>query len=251
MILTNRAGMEIGSLSDWRNLAPPAAATHWKPGRSAYELAQLWMEGRGAACVAETLALQPQLAGFQPERAVVEAQTRFDEHRGGPRNHDLLIVGAVGGRRIVVSVEAKADETFGETVAQYQATAQRKLENRVPTKALDRLAGLTRAIAGRDAPTPAILGLRYQLFSATAGALAAARDEGADHAVVFVHEFATAATAAAKQAANEAALHAFLSLLFAAEPTGERWCVGPFRVPGSERISGSTELWFAKTVEKA
>lgn len=195
--------------------------------------------------------MQPRLAGFRTERAIVEAQTRFDAHRGGPRNHDLLIVGAAEGRRVVVSVEAKADETFGETVAEYQTAAQRKLDKGVPTRALDRLAGLVAAIAGHNAPLSTVVGLRYQLLSATAGALASAFDEGADQAVVFVYEFATATTTASKRAANDAALLAFLRSLFGAEPTGERWCVGPFRVPGSDRIPDSTELWFAKTVEES
>ena len=149
---------------------------------------------------------------------------------------------------MVVSVEAKADETFGETVAEYGAAAQRKLDKGVPTKALDRLSGLVAAIAGRD--PSAVAALRYQLFSATARALAAAKDAGANHAVVFVHEFATAATKPSKRAANDAALHAFLQALFGAEPSGDQWCVGPFRVPGSDRISHSVELWYAKTVDE-
>lgn len=251
MLITNRAGDEIHSFENWCVLAPPAAVIHWKPGRSAYELARAWTDGRGAAWVADTLALQPRLAGFRPERAIVEAQTRFDEHRGGPRNHDLLVVGTAEGRRVVVSVEAKADESFGETVAEYQAAAQRKLDKRVPTRAVDRLAGLVDALAGHDTPTSGVLELRYQLFSATAGALAAALSEGADHAVVFVHEFATMATTASKRAANDAALLAFLRALFGAEPSGKRWCVGPFCVPGSDRIPDSTELWFAKTVDES
>jgi hypothetical protein len=112
------------------------------------------------------------------------------------------------------------------------------------------LSGLVGAIAGRGAPRSAIPPLRYQLFSATAGALAAAKDEGANHAVVFVHEFATEATMASKRASNDAALHAFLRVLFGAEPSGDQWCVGAFRVPGSDRISDSVELWFAKTVDE-
>jgi hypothetical protein len=39
MKLVNRNEVPIGSLDDWARLAPPASANHWKPGRSAYELA--------------------------------------------------------------------------------------------------------------------------------------------------------------------------------------------------------------------
>jgi hypothetical protein len=111
------------------------------------------MDGRGLASVQQTLALRPRFAGFRAERAVVEAQTRFDDHRGGPRNHDLLVVGSAQREHVVVSVEAKADETFGATIEEYRSAAQHKVDAGTATKALDRLMGLMHAIAGSDAPT--------------------------------------------------------------------------------------------------
>ncbi len=85
------------------------------------------------------------------------------------------------------------------------------------------------AIAGCDAPTSELLGLRYQLFSATAGAWPPPGDAEAGHAVVFVHERDDGDNGI-EAAANDEALRAFLQTTFEAEPTGKRWCIGPYSV---------------------
>ena len=45
--------------------------------------------------------------------------TELDDFRGEPRNNDMVLLGDAAGRRIVVGLEAKADEPFGDIIAEY------------------------------------------------------------------------------------------------------------------------------------
>src|SRR5690606_10274883 len=58
-----------------------------------------------------------------PERRIA-----FDSHAGEPRNADLAFVGVGPAGRVAVTIEAKADEPFGDTVA---ATLSSALERAV------------------------------------------------------------------------------------------------------------------------
>jgi len=114
--IVNRAGVPVASLEAWGVYAQPASATHWKEGRSAWELARAWTEGTATTDLAALLATDPSLGSLVIETAIAEAQTRFDDHTGGPRNHDLLVIGHNTQGPIVIGIEGKADETYGQTV---------------------------------------------------------------------------------------------------------------------------------------
>jgi hypothetical protein len=149
------------------------------------------------------LDMEPHTAGLVIEQAVAEAQVAFDSYPGGKRNHDLLIRGRVAGGPIVIGLEAKADETFGETVKAYEARATALLKAAKSTNAPARLAGLMDDIAGVTlAEVPAFGDLRYQLFSGVAGTLAATDDD--EIAAFVLHEFATSLTTVKRREANKA-----------------------------------------------
>jgi hypothetical protein len=171
---------------------------------------------------------------------VVEEQTSFDHLRGGRRNHDVLVLGSAGGRRTVIGVEAKADETLGETLGDY-GTGE-------TPGAAERLRLVTRAIAGRTPADDATLhNLRYQLFSGIAGTLAAARERDARQAVFVVHEFRTPLTDDAKLAADLADLERFLTTaLGVTEPVDLTVPVGPLAVPGGGKVPGDLPLYVAE-----
>jgi hypothetical protein len=118
---TQPSRRSIYSVDEWRDHAGPASAEHWKDGRSAKELAKAWIKGDGIAALVRLLDTESQTAGLVIEQAVAEAQVAFDSC--GKRNHDLLIKGRVARGPIVIGLEAKADETFGETVEAYEAKA--------------------------------------------------------------------------------------------------------------------------------
>ena len=234
--LTNRHGRAIRSVTEWGEHASPASAHHWRDGRSAKELAKAWIDGAGQAALIELLDSCPGTRHLVVESAVAEAQVAFDSYPGGKRNHDLLITGRADGGSVVIGLEAKADETFGETVGSYQRRAEKLVAAGTPTNAPARLAELMDNIAGTTlADTPAFADLRYQLFSAVAGTLAAAKTD--DLAVFLVHEFATALTTQKKREANKKALAQFIGdITGAVAPPDDHWLIGPFHVP-SERWS--------------
>jgi hypothetical protein len=114
-------GAPIESIGDWLCLAPPAGrAKQWRAGRSARELATSWLRPYRPA-VPEELALllvsRPETTGFAAGLARPEAQLRLDELAGATRNADLLLLGTASGGRTLITIEAKADEPFGPTVA--------------------------------------------------------------------------------------------------------------------------------------
>jgi len=48
-------------------------------------------------------------------QAVPQKRTYFDDIGRGPRHHDRLVTGRCGSGKLVVGVERKADENFGES----------------------------------------------------------------------------------------------------------------------------------------
>jgi hypothetical protein len=246
--LKSRGGEEIRTVRDWGRHAKPARETHWKKGRSAMELARSWTGDHGPEALTSLLDQVTGTAGFEAKLGVAEAQTRFDEFRG-PRNHDLLLIGEAAGGKTVVSIEGKVDESFGQTLGGYRSAARRKIGRNQPTNALKRLQGLTQAIAGWDAgASPRRLELRYQVFTAVAGAVAAAVDEDADQAVLCIHELRTKAVDEEKRKQNDADLRNFLAVAFDEIPRGdESWIVGPLKLHGgTDRIPRGIALYLAK-----
>jgi hypothetical protein len=176
---------DIGSLEDWRTLGKPAADHHWKPGRSAFELAVDWIDRDAVERVQRLLD-----AGGLPDAVLVEGvaekQTRFDDNPRGPRNHDLLVRGRFADGPLVVAVEGKADEPFDKPLWKWRHDA---VGRRPASGAGKRLDGLTTLFFGttidKDRRWPAIACLGYQLVSALAGALADARADRATRVVLL------------------------------------------------------------------
>jgi hypothetical protein len=163
--VVNRRGQRIDSVESWGELASPGEK-RWRDDFSAKALAEAWIDGRGATALLALIA--PEFHDVRLERAVAEAKTSFDAF-GGPRNHDLLIEARDDDGAIVIGLEGKVNETFGQTLAAYRRAGQAKVDRDEPTNAPARLKGLVRTIAGSDLDArPELLDLRYQLFSSTA-----------------------------------------------------------------------------------
>ncbi|MCA1699040.1 MAG: hypothetical protein LC790_09130 [Actinobacteria bacterium] len=239
--IVNRRQRPIQSVDEWGEHAGPASREHWKDGRSAKELANAWIGGDGPDALIALLNTRPETANLRIEEAVAEAQVGFDSYPGGKRNHDLLIRGQTAGGAIIIGLESKADETFGETIKSYASKSAAKRASQKPTNAPERLKGLFEDIAGSSLTEKQAFGdLRYQLFSAVAGTLAAAAAD--DMAVFIVHEFVTHLTTPRKRVANKQALADFVEAITAtAVPDEDAWLVGPFRVP-ADRWS-AIPLW--------
>ena len=245
MRFQGRQGDAITDLESWQRHGGPASAHQWADGRSAKCLAEAWLGGAGTELTALLASADGEgLDGFVPEVGVAEAQTSFDHYPGGKRNHDLLVIGQCRGGRTVVGIEGKADESFGPTIAEQLGAADTRVAGGERSNARARVEELLGTIGPAGLGEEAFARLRYQLFTAVAGTLAAAAEEEADQAVLCVQEFVTSKTDPAKRAANNADLRAFAQdVLGLSTPAEENWVVGPVRVPGSDRVPAAIPLW--------
>jgi hypothetical protein len=257
-------GRSITSASEWFASAPPKGKErHWKPYRSALELARAWCEpferADPPAEIRTLLESHPLSDGADLEGAEgwAELRVRIDDLPGEPRNTDVAFVASLprrgegAPRRMAVSIEAKADESFGPRFAGAVRAAEARRASGKASNGDARARALATALLG-DAISDAITDrLRYQLLTATAGALALAQETHADLAVLVFHEFVHAGgvhTSAAKVTSNGRDLDAFLTHLSHGSvttlPLGA--LVGPFSVPGGGRIPAGTPLLIGK-----
>lgn len=252
MWFRDRHGTEIASLEDWARLGKPASADHWKPGRSAYELASDWLERDARHAVPELLSTRPEFSGLRLIEGIAEKQTRFDEEERGPRNHDLLIRGAVGGVPVTIGVEGKADEPFDDPLWLYREKALRRSPNTGALARVDRLVRLWfKTSLRQDRAEPPLVCLGYQLLSALAGTLADTKLDGSALAVVLVMEYKTDCTVDSKHDANARDLEQFLDRLIGSDverslsPDG--WVTKPLPIPGDGTwMPPRTDVSFAK-----
>ncbi len=180
--------VEIRDIETWHQVAPPKdPEKQWKNGRSAKELARFATNPFFFEFIKTVL----KEAGVKDNKFVCEpeAETRFDKKdkdmgTGGPRNHDLLMIGS----ECVIGVEAKVSESFGETIEKEWANSK-KGENKKK-----RILGLIEYISGKkyasiDQLPEEVLNLRYQLFTATVGTIMAAHENNKKKAIVLVLVF--------------------------------------------------------------
>lgn len=169
--------------SDWRrHVAKPDK--HWRPRRSAYELAMSWEAAR-----ASPRGIPPDVAqvlDLFPDTREAKLVIGFPEHRvpleggGHPSQNDLWALLHTGSSFISMAVEAKAGEPLDRTVARW-------LEDPNPrTRKLVRLAALRNHLSLERAELSAI---RYQLLHRAASALVEAHRFGAAFALIAIQSF--------------------------------------------------------------
>lgn len=245
-------GTPIMCLEDWRRLAPPKGPDQWVEGRSAYEIAKAWCGASGPAvpeCLRALLETNERTRGLEVDLVLPEHRIRFDQHGGEPRNADVAFVGHAGGSKIVVTVEAKADESFGATVTETIAAALERAVRNPESRGVRRAEALVRALLGpRGGDHTPIGELRYQLLTAVAGTLAYAIDERAETALFVVHEFVTDKTKDPLHARNADDYRAFLGRLGTTEvvDAGLLLLAGPFSIPGVPVFRGAPALFVGK-----
>ena len=186
MIITNPDGSEITTMEQWSGRVN---SSHWKPGRSAYSLADFVMNRGGGGVLRERVSsvLSRSVA---LDTATPEYGAKFDSHGGSPSKLDLGIFGRVGSESgLFVGLEAKVDERFGETVCKRYQRAVSYLEENPRSKAAARVRDLLSNYFGETAEPcdSAFSDIRYQLLTATAGTVAV----GADFSVFYVLVFET------------------------------------------------------------
>jgi hypothetical protein len=236
----------IRSIADWRELAPPAGGDkQWRPGRSALECARAWFRDDVARLPSELRALfdsHPTTRGLRVATALPEHKTYFSDGRFGPRNHDVLLLGTVVGRRTVVGLELKADEGLDRPLRTRLREALNARAEGTRTVFPERLERFAEALFGFSAldtsgvVDPRVGDLPYQLFSGVAGTIVEAKRHSAAQAVFVVHVLDSGTLSAAKLAANERGLAAFCRLLGLEVPTSDDWLLGPISYPGNDEL---------------
>ena len=152
---------------------------HWKKGRSARELAVSWYAAAGLPIpVSDVLDSEPSLRNLTLIDGFFERKTDL-RTPGRATQTDLLVIARGPQGQVLIGVEGKVDEPFGDPVGDWRAKNPSKGKER-------RLAALcsTLGIGASD-----VEDLRYQLFHRTAAVVYEAQDRGIDRAVMLVHSF--------------------------------------------------------------
>lgn len=237
-----KAGYALTTVAQWHRHAPPKRDIHWKDGRSAKENARAWMDASPnlQRDVARTLAACPDIGVLRKWTAEPEARVPIDRFRGEQPNIDLLIVAEDDRGPLVVAVEAKADEPFGNELAEEYERALATFKSKPTSKKLARIQNLLDRL-GVDIQQADVQCLRYQLFTATAAALAEAERQSSDRATLVVHEFMTSLTRQDRRERNSADLDRFL-----ATALNHRGGLAPGNVVGPFPINDAPSLYVGK-----
>lgn len=248
-MLRLRKGREIRSVDDWFALAPPKQGIRqWVDGRSAKELAKAWFPAPGdpqvPAEIRSLLESRDETRGIVFEEGEPERVTDFDACGGEGRNADLVLWGHGPCGKTLASIEAKADEPFGDIAGEYVRMA---LARNPRSRVAERFALLCRGVLSVGPDDEGARSLRYQLLTAVAGAMTDAQQCGAEAVLFIVHEF-VGRTEEDKLNANADDLRRFARSLSRgrSESVSAGTLAGPFEVPGNEHFAGTQRLFIGK-----
>jgi hypothetical protein len=167
-------------ISSWQELlADPNK--QWKPGYSAYELANCWEGVENLPTCVEEVFKNSNIPLFQK----VKILYGFPEYKvslpggGASSQNDLYLLAKAGGELLPIMVEGKVSETFGEEVVDWKGNNPSEGKR----KRLGYLLGLLNL---KEEDT---LNKRYQLLHRTASAIKEAKEVNAKNALVLVHSF--------------------------------------------------------------
>ena len=166
--------VEIKSVDQWRQVAPPMRADHWKDGRSAKLLAQLMTDKTKSGRLMEELFHS---LGYDTTETVIcepEAVATLPGVGNG-RNHDLLMIGM----DFVAGIEAKVDEPFGKAVNQQYKNADGNKKNRIE-KMMD---------SAFNNVKPEEYSFGYQLLTGISATVEEAKNKGKKKALFLITVF--------------------------------------------------------------
>jgi len=242
----------IRSLAQWEQMAGPKRADQWATDRSAKEAARVWLEGGGVhlpAEVASAFAAHAAFGEILHWAGEPEVRLRFDQFPGEPRNSDLVVDARDAHGAFLIAIEAKADESFGETVSEALAAALDAQLKNPRSNGIARISQLAESLLGSRQPqSPGMKKIRYQLLTACAGALCEAERRGHTRAVMLVHELLTDKTSDKYHARNGTDLDLYVQRLSRGTVVSvEAGRIhGPFAIPGKPLLSGTVQLFIGK-----
>lgn len=181
MRITNKNGTVVADIESWEDAFKEVdEAKHWKEGRSAKSLAQYFSlpnidQSNGIKLIKEYVDICG-FKNFEPIRARIEHESRFDKFKGKGRMHDMVIWGNGGGCHLVICIEAKVDEPFGSLVSEAYRESIEYVNKNPRSKRLQRIKDLCEKYYKIDVnDITSDTGIRYQLLHYLAGAITEAR----------------------------------------------------------------------------
>jgi len=184
-ITFEKKGKRIETFEQWEELGHPKSDKHWKPGRSAMEMARYAIEHTTEfesliKDVLKQCGISEQDFICEPEANVSLGQGM---KQGGPRNHDLLMLGS---KDCVIGIEAKVSESFDESLEKaINKQSQKRKGNQEDTRAYQ----LLKFFVTSDSEEEKAKSIGYQLFSATRGAMQSALSQLYTKAIMLVVVF--------------------------------------------------------------
>lgn len=164
--------------------------THWKQGRSAKSLADIWFAANDLPPKVRAILDQAEeYRGAVLVDAFLERCTSLNDGRPTASQTDLLAVLGLDDGLSILGVEAKVTESFGPYVHEWLDSGAGKVRR------LERLCG------GLGLTLQQVLPLRYQLLHRTVAAMLEAGRYRSRRAVMIVHSFCSEATGFADYAA--------------------------------------------------
>jgi hypothetical protein len=246
----------ITSVEEWLLYAGPLGGEkQWADFRSAKEVAKAWCRGGGVTDVPPELqVLLNSNEVFGPLTvctAIPELPTSFGDVPRGRRRHDMVLFCLDRHEaKVLVGLEAKADEPFDQSItarirkARSRTARLAEQGKRDNSALIARIVWFCRALFGRDgvalggAVDPELAALPYQLLAGAAGTLIEAAARGAERAGFVVHAFHSHGLDLEKLSLNDADFARFVAALPRSVSVAVEYgqLLGPFHPPGSGRI---------------
>ena len=184
MIISNKNNTVITDITSWENaFIEVDNSKHWKEGRSAHSLATYFL----SPTIEQSFGMQKikeciNACGYDDmefTHARIEHESRFDPYKGSGRMQDMVIWAQCDKCRIVVCIEAKVDETFGDTLADAYNKSVKYVKQHPTSKRKARIEDLCQKyLKIQSAEILEENGIRYQLLHYLAGSISEAKSYG-------------------------------------------------------------------------
>jgi hypothetical protein len=193
----------IDSLESWEKNGGPKLNKQWQEGHSAHEMAYYAIEHTDE--FVRTIQSVLKSCGLQQQDFVCELEATIGlgqgMKRGGPRVHDLLMIG----EDCVIGIEAKVLEPFGENISSVNKKQKEKSKETRAEALWDFLAGKNTTIG--ESP------IGYQLFTATRGTMCSALKAKKVNCIMLVLSFIPEAKDKKAKDKNEEDYKSFLDVI--------------------------------------
>ncbi|ADO82795.1 DUF6946 family protein [Ilyobacter polytropus] len=213
MIIKNKnTGNIINNVTDWKNECPPKnVMKQWKKGYSAYELASEYVINRSLS-IQQLFLLNGRGSNLNIEFAYPEYQTKIDEYGQG-RVHDLLLLATHDSEDILISVEGKVNESFGNyDLSNYYLKSKIDMLNGQDSNKCLRIEGILKKLFGTEIPKN-ISGVKYQLLTGLIGTLEESINRNIKKAYFIIQVFNTNFSDKNKIAANHKEMNKLIKIL--------------------------------------